>query len=229
MVDDDVLEQVRGLRARGLTPKAIAATLGIRRAEAEAMVRAVAKIAPCAEPALVGCWVNPGWSHGLRWDGAPDWRDLQVDHGGMPGLVCVLVVRDHRHGDVSACGYLVDAHCLGVKDTLGPKVLDRTELAGFVATYFRAYDDAPLPAPLALAQELVLGAEAYARGLGFQPHPDLERCRGHLGAWTGPGKIVFGRHGRPLFVRGPYDDARSIVRTLERSVGRGNFDAVLLA
>jgi hypothetical protein len=74
----------------------------------------------------------------------------------------------------------------------------------------------------------VLGAVDYARRLGFEPHADLKACRGHLGPWTGPSAIEFGYRGEPYFIEGPRDDADAILRTLERSVGRGNFKFVIL-
>jgi hypothetical protein len=226
MEPDDVLARARSLRARGATPKAIAKTLGITRAEADALVRRIAQ-APATEPALVGCWVNAGWSQGLSWSDRPEWHE---DGGGgdhdIPGLVSVLVVRERRYDKLIACAYLVDAQCLGIKDALGPRELERAELNGFVARQYLAYARPPLQVPLELARELVFGAEAYARTLGFEPHRDFERCRGQLGAWSGPSQIVFGYRGKPLFLQGPHDDAVAVVDVLERSVGSEGFDLV---
>jgi hypothetical protein len=101
-------------------------------------------------------------------------------------------------------------------------------LPDFVRTFFRAYDVPPLPAPLELAQQLVYGAEEYARSLGFEPHPDYAAAKGQLGEWTGPSAITFGRDGRPFYFQGPYDDSASILRTLDRTVGRGQYDYVLV-
>ena len=64
MEDDDLISHVRNLRARGATPKAIAKTLGITRAQADALVRRVAR-ASATEAVLVGCWVMAG-THGER-------------------------------------------------------------------------------------------------------------------------------------------------------------------
>jgi hypothetical protein len=70
---------------------------------------------------------------------------------------------------------------------------------------------------------------AYARGLGFGPHPDFAAAEGHLGSWAGPGAITFGRDGKPLYISGPYDDPGPVIRTLERTVGRGNFEFLAVA
>jgi hypothetical protein len=55
----------------------------------------------------------------------------------------------------------------------------------------------PGEAPVDLAQHLVWGAVAYARG--------------------------FSCGGKPEYVQGPYDDADRILRTLDANVGRDNF------
>lgn len=214
MDTDDLISRVRDLRARGVTPRAIAKTLGITRAEADALVRRIARES-ATEAALVGCWVNAGWSHGLSWSAHPEWRD--DDDDGLPGLASVLVVREHRYEKLSACAYLVDAYCLGVKNALGPRVLDRSELEAFVVRQYAAYDRPPLQAPLELARELVFGAEEYARTLGFRPHRDFEPCRSHLGTWNGPSRIVFGYHGKPLFMQGPNDDPEAVLELLEQT------------
>jgi hypothetical protein len=44
-----------------------------------------------------------------------------------------------------------------------------------------------------------------------------------------PSAITFGQDGRPCFVQGPHDNADAILRTLERSVGRGNFTFLVQA
>jgi hypothetical protein len=220
---DALIACVRILRARGMTPKAIAKDLGITRAEADSMIRRIARES-AAETALVGCWVNAGWSQGLSWSDRPDWHDDSDDH--HLGLVSVLVVREHRYEKVSVCVYLVDAQCLGVKNALGPRVLERTELDAFIAQVYAAYPQPPLQASLELARELVFGAEAYARKLGFEPHRDLAACRGHLGTWREPSPIVFGYHGKPFFMQGPDDDPIAVLEVLERSVGWERFDFV---
>lgn len=69
----------------------------------------------------------------------------------------------------------------------------------------------------------MLGAVAYARELGFEPHRDSRPAAGHLGELAGPSAIGFGRDGKPEYVQGPYDDADRILRTLEANVGRDNF------
>jgi hypothetical protein len=65
----------------------------------------------------------------------------------------------------------------------------------------------------------VFSAVEYARGLGFEPHADFAPAAGHLGPWTGPSAITFGRDGKPFYVSGPYDNASKVMKTLQSTVG----------
>ena len=223
MDDQERLARVRALRGEGCTPKQVARVLGVAPAEAARLVRHVAREGGpgAAEPPVVGCWVSPGWREGLE---APaGWPDTKVADGVGHGLVSVLDARQHRRGKVSVTGYLVDVYCLGVKDVLGPKVMDDNDLRAYVRTYFLVYQTPALAVPIEMARELVWGAVAYARDLGFEPHPDFEQVAGQLGGWEPTGVVRFGRGGRPYFVQGVRDNPMRILATLERSVGEGNF------
>lgn len=222
MDDQERMARARTLRAQGCTPKQVASVLGVTSAEAARLVRIVARDAASAapEPAVVGCWVSPGWSQGL--DAPAEWPDADGPDGIGNGLVSVLVAREHRRG-VSVTGYLVDVYCLGVKDVIGPKVMDGFDVRAYVRTFFRAYEAPAVAAPIEMGRELVWGAVAYAKELGFEPHPDFARAASLLGAWEPTGAVRFGCDGKPYFVQGPRDNATRILRTLERSVGEGNF------
>lgn len=227
MDDQQLLARVRALRAEGCTPKQVASVLGVSSAEGTRLVRHVARedAARVAEPPVVGCWVSPGWSGGLE---APaEWPDTDVPDGIGHGIVSVLVARQHRRGRVSVAGYLVDVYCLGVKDALGPRVMNESDLRAYVRAHFLVYEAPAVAAPIEMARELVWGAVAYARSLGFEPHRDLERTSAHLGEWEPTGAVRFGREGQPYFVGGVRDDAKRILRTLGRSVGDGNFDLLV--
>ena len=126
---------------------------------------------------------------------------------------------------MSVCGYLVDVYCLGVKDALGPDVMNDRDLPAFLRMFFSAFGDAtaPIEAPLDLARHLVWGAVDHARRLGFEPHPDFAPVSGHLGTWAEASAITFGRDGVPYYVSGPHDNPRTVITTLTRTVGEGNF------
>jgi len=226
MDSSGLLEQVNSLRQQGSTPKQIAKALGIRPAEATRLVRAAAAKAPTTEHPVVGCWLSPGWTVGLTVDGYSDQAD-RTEGTGSEGLINVLVARRHRHDKVVACGYLIDAYCLGVKNTIGPIHTDDLGLHRLVPQYFQAYEQEPIPAPIDLAREVVLGAVDYARGLGFEPHADFAEVVADLGDEKISGAVTFGEDGRPVYINGPYDNPDKVIRTLTETVGKGNFDVVI--
>jgi hypothetical protein len=225
VTDHETIDRIRELRIRGLSPNEIARNLGIKRAVVTDVVRALA-----AERNDVGheddgvdCLLNAGWSTGLRVDGHPEWPDPTTDKS-TGGLVTALVARRRRHRrGATVCVYLLDVYCLGVKNAMGPDAMDEQALRRFVDRAFSGYQAPPVSAPIELVRELVLGGAAYARELGFAPHPDFEQARPHLGRWSGPGAISFGCNGKPTYVSGPYDDTGYVLRTLERAVGRKGF------
>jgi hypothetical protein len=227
LLDDDLLARARELRAAGRSPKEIARTLGVRPSTVAPLMRAIARQAAAdePEPAVIGCWVSPGWSAGLTVAGHDEWPDLDAAAHPGSGLVGVVVARQHRPRRVSVCGYLVDVYCLGVKNALGPDLMNDRDLPAFLRRFFSAFADAPAPieVPLDLARHLVWGAVDYARELGFPPHPDFQPTAGHLGTWQDTSDITFGRDGVPFYVGGPYDNADAVTRTLTRSAGKGNF------
>jgi hypothetical protein len=230
MNSDDLASRAQALRAAGHTPKQIARELGIPRAQAVSLVHSSTKPRPARgttpQKPLLGCWITQQWSNGLTIrNRPPDWTDAN-DLPPMAmgaGLCSVAVVREHSNTEVSICGYLVDTYCQGVKNALSPNILNRRDLNPFLADFFSSYNTGPLPAPLELAQHLVLGAVDYARTLGFDPHPDFYPAKPHLGSWQPPSNIDFGLHGKPYFQQGPYDNPTQIIRTLNRSVGPGNY------
>ena len=231
MTHDTSSDEVHALRARGLAPKQIARTLGLQQAEVLAVLnRPTAERSGAAEqPTGIRCWVSRGWANQLQVNGHDEWPGLDENSPAPGGLVGVLVARRHRHDKVSVCGYLVDVHCLGVKNTLGPRLMDEVDMVAFRRWFFAAYGTDPVVAPLDLAQQLVLGAVDYARGLGFEPHADYADVVGHLGHRIGASDITFGRDDMPFFVQGPYDDAGQIMQTLDASVGRENYRFLVTA
>jgi hypothetical protein len=226
MIDDNTIQHVRELRARGLSPKEIARSLGMRPAAVSDLVCKLAAERNAADPDAdhVDCLLNAGWSTGLKVQGHPEWHDPGADDG-TDGLVTALVTRRQRHRrGATVCTYLVDVYCLGVKNAMGPDNMKEQALRRLTNHVFSGYQAPPVPAPIELVRDLVLGAAQYAQTLGFAPHPDFQPARAHLGPWTGPSAITFGRDGKPTYVSGPYDHPDHVLRTLRRAVGRKGFN-----
>jgi len=229
-LSDELTERVAELRAKGRTPKEIARALGLKPADVIPVIRALGAQAPKREAPVVGCWVTDHWADKLSVTGHADWPGLSApDTGdGESGLVGVVVARD-AGSSALACGYLVDVFCLGVKNTNGPKTMDRRKLPDFVRDFFSAWPSrVPVPAPLELARHVVFGAVDYARDLGFEPHRDFAKGAALLGDWAaGSSDVTFGHDGKPLYINGPHDDTYGILTKLRRNVGDGNFYYIL--
>ena len=239
----DLLDSVRALRQQGRSPKEIARALAVPPAVVAPLVRLVAaehsetgggsaREGSARAADLVGCWINRDWANGLTVRGQPDWPGLPAGaSNGCDGLATVVVAREAPGSKLAACTYLVDVFCLGVKDAFGPRAFPRRRLSEFLGQVYGSYADPPVAAPLDLARHVVFGAITHARGLGFEPHADFGPAAGHLGPWEPPesSSIEFGRDGKPLYVQGPYDDYRQILRTLEQSVGADGFDYLVIA
>ncbi len=226
-MSSELAERVAELRQNGRTPKEIARALGLRPADVTPLIRAIGAQAPKREAPVAGCWVTEHWSDRLSVTGHDDWPGLPAaeSESGESGLVGILLARD-TGSTVVACGFLVDVFCLGVKDTNGPKTMDRRKLPDFTRTFFSAWPgQASVAAPLDLARHVVFGAVDYARSLGFEPHPDFARGAALLGDWEADSSdVTFGRDGKPFYINGPRDDTYGNMAKLRRTVGAGNFD-----
>ena len=226
-MSSELTERVAELRQKGRTPKEIARALGLRPADVMPVIRAIGAQAPKREAPVAGCWVTGHWADRLSVTGHVDWPGLPAaePESGESGLVGVLVARD-TGSTVLACGFLVDVFCLGVKDTNGPKTMDRRKLPDFTRTFFSAWSgQPPVAAPLDLARHVVFGAVDYARTLGFEPHPDFAKGALLLGDWeVGSSDVTFGQDGKPFYINGPRDDTYGILAKLRQTAGDGNFD-----
>jgi hypothetical protein len=223
MIDEQTTQRVRELRSRGLTPKEIARSLGIRPAIASDLVRQHAAERDATGTERFDCLLNAGWSTGLGIDGHPEWQDVGADES-VGGLVTALVARRRRHRrGATVCVYLLDVYCLGVKNAMGPDNLDNHRVHRLTERVFSGYETQPVAAPLELVRDLVFGAADYAHRLGFRPHPDFDQARAHLGQWSGPSAITFGRNGKPTYISGPYDNPERVLATLHRTVGPNGF------
>lgn len=142
-----------------------------------------------------------------------------------PSLVAVVVTRKLPGGLALAGIALVDRTCLGVKNAyvLGPA--GEHEIAKRVEEIGVRQGDPMRPCEVLLAQSIVFHAIDYAQELGFRPHTDFPRS---LFEPRPPELLptLGARPERPLFCAGPDDDVRRVLRQLDASVGRGNYEVV---
>lgn len=234
MTPDQQQEIVR-LRNLNLSPKEIARKLNIPPAEVKAVIKAEAtttanlRVERGELPPLKECLINKGaverlLDH-LRRNSKSTATDIENDEAG--GLAQIIVTRLDR-AQCLVCSYLVDYWCLGIKDTLGPRKMDRMEYDLFVRHAREAFAQEFCEISLEEAQSIIFGSIDFATKCGFKPHPDFEKSRPHLG--QPPESLLnieFGQNGKPYYINGPRDDFEEIVETLRENLGEGNFDCLI--
>ncbi len=161
---------------------------------------------------ILGCWIMAGWFEA--------------------GITSVVVAREMAPDKVLFAHCIVDLTCLGVKVAHA-----RTDisLSQFMRTLPELCNQRPEKCSPELAHEVIYGAIEYAERYGFNPHPDFKIQLVDLvldppDAHPRVDNVAFGKDGKPFYVSGPYDDDRksqSVINTLMRTAGQGNFDYIL--
>ncbi len=233
-MDSDAVHEIIRLRALNLSPKQIARKLGVRPAEVTAVIKAQAEEDSITRaergelPPIESCLINTdavgrllGRNQQRKWP----WKtEEDLDDDGDSGFAQIVVTRLERNRYLF-CTYLVDYWCLGVKDAIGPRKLDRAKYEAFIQKSYSRFPKGYQEITLEQAQSIIWGAVDYAAGLGLHPHRDFEKAKAHLG--IRPEHLIeieFGRNGKPFYFSGPYDNAEKIIATLRKTVGEDNFE-----
>ncbi len=137
------------------------------------------------------------------------------------GIGNLAIARQESEGRIVFAVFLVDVCCLGVKNALwrAGSPADFQELIRKVETTqeLRAIS----PAGLA---KIVKGAVAYAKSIGFSPHPDYRHASALLEGIdpsTCPDQFTFGRDGKPFYMRGPNESLAQAEAISRRVVEAG--------
>lgn len=152
------------------------------------------------------------------------WRELGK-------IVQIAVVRQaEKTGEVAVGGYLVDLGCLGIKNALANLYRSKSEYKREYRSMLTKRQEI-VECDLDLAAKVIERAIKYANSLGFKPHRDIRYANQVLGE-AHPENCdeevpVGGEDGQPFFIAGPYDDPDQVRRTLNRSVGEGNYQFIV--
>jgi hypothetical protein len=226
MMTPEQIQEISRLRSLNLSPKQIARNLKLRPAAVTVVIRQQAatlaldraergEVAP-----LYNCLVNSSVAKALA-------ADVPKFTGNVNGFAQVFIARIDRQKLV-VCSYLIDYWCLGVKDALPPKKMDRIEYETTVKFTSGNFSEDFVEITLAQAQSIVFGAVDYAAGLGFDPHSDFTQAKPHLGPRLEDlTPIEFGQDGKPYYINGPHDKPDRIIATLNQSVGTGNYNYLI--
>lgn len=158
---------------------------------------------------LHGCWIMEGWQD--------------------TGITPVVVARKQDTERIMFAVYMVDYYCLGIKNAYTRVDYSQNR---FIRELPKMCAEAPISCSVELAHELIYGALEYAEKLGFEPHLDFYNQKANLmldppDSHPRENNVRFGQDGKPLYVSGPFDSemkSRSVINTLMRSCGSGNFD-----
>lgn len=148
------------------------------------------------------------------------------------GMGTVLVSRTMSNGFMGVSCFLLDVFCLGIKNAYFV-VESRAEYQWRreqIGSHERLVAIAP-----EYARKLVEDTEAYARDLGFAPHPDFQlaqRLLADIDATACHTGFPFGKDGKPFYIVGPHDTPQrmhNILETLTRRCGPQGFHYLVLA
>ncbi|MGO8736748.1 MAG: hypothetical protein ACLQVM_28610 [Terriglobia bacterium] len=148
------------------------------------------------------------------------------------GMGNLFFSRSLPDGRIALAGFLLDVFCLGVKNAFVALVA-RDEYARRMSA--RSADESLQPMQPACFRKLVEGGVAYAHDLGFNPHVDYEAARlifGDVQISACPTRFEYGHDGKPFYISGPHEtaaDVQAIVDKLQRRLGTGDFDYLVLA
>lgn len=155
------------------------------------------------------CWINKSW---------------QKD-----GLATILLSRKQPDGDIVFGVYLVDIHCLGLKNTFCNANFTTFRYENEVIESYLMRQNI-IKCPVALAMDIIYGAIDYAAELGFSPQKDFKLSKHILEDRDSveiTGKVKFGKDGKPFYCAGPDDNVERIMSTLRNNVGEDNFHFII--
>jgi len=144
------------------------------------------------------------------------------------GVAHMVVARKHTNGNITACMFLVDLFCLGIKNTQYLFNIPETE-------YQNKKDEIEHivfePISYTLAHNIVFAGLEYAEEYGFKPHKDFTSITQFMLEEDTEDieliEIECGKNGKPFYVNGPYEDQakiNQIIAQLKRTAGTGNYD-----
>jgi len=152
------------------------------------------------------CLVNPSWKE--------------------QGMARVIISRQQPDGNLLFGIYLVDTFCLGLKNTFCNADFSmwkyKTELCSHIYK-----DEDPVECPISLANNIVYGAIEFAAQLGFKPNKDFKLSQYVLedkNTVEPCDDIEFGKDGKPFYIAGPEDNVEYVLKQLESTAGKENFD-----
>ncbi len=155
----------------------------------------------------------------------------QYHNKSNSGLDTVIVSRIMPSGKLIVGMYLMDLYCLGVKNTVFRFAMTTIEFKEFIEMVQEQERRDFFEISPSMASNLVFGGLDYAEQLGFRPEKDFALTKYIIDedlVTEDIDNIEFGQNGKPTFIQGPYDNVKSILATLNKNVGEGNYEYVMM-
>jgi len=152
-----------------------------------------------------------------------DWEEQGIAH--------VIVARNHTNGNITACIYLVDLLCLGIKNTQYLFNIPESEYQEMKDSMEHIEFE---PVSYSLAHNIVFAGLEFAEEYEFKPHKDFTSITQYqLEEDTDDIELIdieCGKDGKPFYVNGPNEDQakiNQILAQLKRTAGPGNYDFLI--
>ncbi len=155
----------------------------------------------------------------IRLQRAGDWPVVQALAGAElwdDGIGHMILARQQAEGRIVIALFLVDVHCLGVKNAFWREG-SREDLREIIEKMEDTQTMRPI-APACLVK-IIRGAVEFAQSFGFAPHRDYRHASMLLDGIdpsTCPDEFIFGRDGKPLYIQGPYESPAQAEAILQR-------------
>jgi len=141
------------------------------------------------------------------------------------GLAQVFISKKMPSGNYCYAIFLLDVYCLGLKKAIYNYNYDQIDYADIKDRLIGKQEFIPID--IVAAHNLIYGMIDHADDIGFKPHENfaiVEHILNEDLIDDGIDEVEFGLNGKPHYVSGPYDDEYRILKTLEKTVGVGNFE-----
>ncbi|MEA3497180.1 MAG: hypothetical protein U9R42_14225 [Bacteroidota bacterium] len=141
------------------------------------------------------------------------------------GMATIMISKKQPSGNYIFALYLIDIFCLGLKNTFfdfNKKEMEYEDIKDNILDHEDMID-----IEVDEAHNIIYGAIDYAEDLGFYPHKDFKTTEYLLNSDyidKRIDEIEFGKDGKPLFIQGIDDNVHKILNTLNKNVGKGNYD-----
>ncbi len=147
------------------------------------------------------------------------------------GLGEVIIARRISSVIIAIGSGVIDVFCLVVKDAM-VIVSSEDEYEDLKLRFAEGTGRTFEKLHQTCAKKLVDGVVAYAKDLGFSPHPDYNNVKnifGDIDASVCPVSYSYGKEGKPFYMNGPYESEakiQKIIATLQKKCGEGGFGVV---